>query len=610
MKQILLLSAIILQSLFAVAQRFEWVSHSTQDVVPTSYSPDAVDAAGNIYTLMSTGSTGAIIQGDTIPGLTAGEGVVIAKFSPSGNFLWGKMVSPDAGGIQGLKIAVDNSGAVYATFVFANGGNVNMNDTVFATGNLPGVIIKLDSSGHFVRSQIYTAHAICIACLATDLYISYDNIIAKLDSAFNTVWSVAGTPGGITFSYGGSQQGDLFVSANGELLASAIEGGNSTGAMPFGNDSIYFTIGGFDEMAVVKMDTSGQLLWSRTQPIAVPLAVCLDSHSNVYVGINNGITQNIFAGDTLDNTIGGSGYSAVLKWDSAGTPLWGRGMYTTINAINLSDIAVNAQDELLISGHATGGSNISFDYDTLLPGNDNCFLMKTSPAGNFIWYKRSEPLPGCTADADGIAVRNGNEYILAGSTHNPATYQFDCISYTTPVYTNFVTLISENPEAYPAASFTFSVSNDTTYTFTDASTNATVWHWDFGDGDTSNLQNPAHDFAAGGNYTIILTVYNGACSSTDTLQLINVGINEIPNAESFSVFPNPSPGNFTTSFPGMNDKISIEIFAASGERIFSEPVSTASEKEINISNACDGIYLMKVFDENKYYCKKIILMHD
>ena len=178
--------------------------------------------------------------------------------------------------------------------------------------------------------------------------------IAKLDSAFNTVWSVAGTSGAVTFSYSGSQQCDLFVSANGELLASALEGGNSTGALPFGTNSIYFTVGGFDEMAVVKMDTSGQLLWSRTQHVAVPLAVCLDSHSNVYLGISNATVQNIFAGDTLVNTIGGSGYSAVLKWDSAGTPLWGRGIYTAVNAIKLYDMAVNAQDELLISGHAAG----------------------------------------------------------------------------------------------------------------------------------------------------------------------------------------------------------------------------------------------------------------
>lgn len=39
------------------------------------------------------------------------------------------------------------------------------------------------------------------------------------------------------------------------------------------------------------------------------------------------------------------------------------------------------------------------------------------------------------------------------------------------------------------------------YTFTDVSTGTpTTWAWDFGDGNTSNLQNPTHTYAASGNY--------------------------------------------------------------------------------------------------------------
>ena len=35
-----------------------------------------------------------------------------------------------------------------------------------------------------------------------------------------------------------------------------------------------------------------------------------------------------------------------------------------------------------------------------------------------------------------------------------------------------------------------------------------TWYWDFGDGHTSNLQNPQHTYINQGNYTIILTVYD------------------------------------------------------------------------------------------------------
>ncbi|NLH78344.1 MAG: PKD domain-containing protein [Acidobacteria bacterium] len=45
--------------------------------------------------------------------------------------------------------------------------------------------------------------------------------------------------------------------------------------------------------------------------------------------------------------------------------------------------------------------------------------------------------------------------------------------------------------------------------FTDESLyTPTYWHWDFGDGSTSNEQNPNHAYSAAGIYTIVLVVRN------------------------------------------------------------------------------------------------------
>jgi len=63
----------------------------------------------------------------------------------------------------------------------------------------------------------------------------------------------------------------------------------------------------------------------------------------------------------------------------------------------------------------------------------------------------------------------------------------------------------------PTANFSASPTqtcSDSVY-FTDLSTNgATSWLWNFGDGNTSNLQNPAHFYTTPGNYTVKLTVMN------------------------------------------------------------------------------------------------------
>lgn len=54
-----------------------------------------------------------------------------------------------------------------------------------------------------------------------------------------------------------------------------------------------------------------------------------------------------------------------------------------------------------------------------------------------------------------------------------------------------------------------------TVTFTDQSTDATSWAWDFGDGGSSVLQNPTHEYAAVGQYTVTLTATNSAGSDPE-----------------------------------------------------------------------------------------------
>ncbi|MBC8173065.1 MAG: PKD domain-containing protein [Chitinophagales bacterium] len=61
----------------------------------------------------------------------------------------------------------------------------------------------------------------------------------------------------------------------------------------------------------------------------------------------------------------------------------------------------------------------------------------------------------------------------------------------------------------PLATSDFDYTVDLFYVpFTDMSTGATCYSWDFGDGGTSTLASPAHTYATGGSYTVCLTVSN------------------------------------------------------------------------------------------------------
>ncbi|PIQ15225.1 MAG: hypothetical protein COW67_09495, partial [Flavobacteriales bacterium CG18_big_fil_WC_8_21_14_2_50_32_9] len=49
----------------------------------------------------------------------------------------------------------------------------------------------------------------------------------------------------------------------------------------------------------------------------------------------------------------------------------------------------------------------------------------------------------------------------------------------------------------------------TQFTSYSSPTNATSWHWDFGDGDTSNAQNPTHLYSNSGTYIVKLVASDG-----------------------------------------------------------------------------------------------------
>lgn len=94
----------------------------------------------------------------------------------------------------------------------------------------------------------------------------------------------------------------------------------------------------------------------------------------------------------------------------------------------------------------------------------------------------------------------------------------------------------------PVASFDIDTLDNGLYEFTDLSTNVpTSWAWDFGDGSTSNSQNPSHAFTASGDFQVCLMVSNEA-GSGNTCQTISVLIDAVDDIEKglkLKLFPNP-----------------------------------------------------------------------
>lgn len=88
-----------------------------------------------------------------------------------------------------------------------------------------------------------------------------------------------------------------------------------------------------------------------------------------------------------------------------------------------------------------------------------------------------------------------------------------------------------------------------TISFTDLSTNApTAWLWDFGDGQTSNTQNPSHTYTSNGTFSVTLTATNQYGSDTITKQ--NYITITMPNAPSTTGASRCGTGTVTLSASG------------------------------------------------------------
>ncbi|MFT5384031.1 MAG: PKD repeat protein, partial [Saprospiraceae bacterium] len=105
----------------------------------------------------------------------------------------------------------------------------------------------------------------------------------------------------------------------------------------------------------------------------------------------------------------------------------------------------------------------------------------------------------------------------------------------------------------PVAGFT-SITNNAIVDFTNTSTNATSYSWDFGDGNSSTLESPSHTYDNDGTYTVILTATN-TCGSVTMTQEVNIGT--LPTA-SFTANITSGCSPLTVSF---TDQSSVNTIA-------------------------------------------------
>jgi PKD repeat protein len=193
--------------------------------------------------------------------------------------------------------------------------------------------------------------------------------------------------------------------------------------------------------------------------------------------------------------------------------------------------------------------------------------------------------------------------VPTGATSGP-------VSVNGPEGTAISTMVL-NVASLPIAGFTYSTSGGggLSIDFTNTSSNASSYIWDFGDSFPVSEANPTYTFADEGVYPVTLITRNDCGSDTLTREIEvtkSVSVLDPSNFE-LRIFPNPFKDNFQLDVKA-NGSIHVRVFNCLGQQVHSQ-VFTSSGKTsriIEIDGLSSGFYIVHVENQHHFGIKRIV----
>jgi PKD repeat protein len=168
-------------------------------------------------------------------------------------------------------------------------------------------------------------------------------------------------------------------------------------------------------------------------------------------------------------------------------------------------------------------------------------------------------------------------------------------------------------EASFDAPLTVDINNNLPIDFTNTSTDANEFIWNFGDGsEISNDENPTHFYETTGTFTVNLTAKNGNCENTISkpIEITNssVGLNSLLLQNELIITNNSDDVQINMNFKESRD-IKITLINTIGQIITTKIVYKVSQDYITISlPETKGIYLVNIYDQKtkENFTKRIL----
>ncbi|MBV1907855.1 MAG: PKD domain-containing protein [Kangiellaceae bacterium] len=156
----------------------------------------------------------------------------------------------------------------------------------------------------------------------------------------------------------------------------------------------------------------------------------------------------------------------------------------------------------------------------------------------------------------------------AGGTYTVALTVTDDLG-STDVSTQSISVVA--PNAAPTADFSFTAT-ELTVDFTDSSSDSDgsvdSWSWDFGDGNTSSVQNPSHSYTSAGTYTASVTVTDNEGATDTSSQTVTVSDGSVSTGGFTETDVSPARGenlSYTIDVPAGATLLEVDISGGTGD---------------------------------------------
>ncbi|MFC2102284.1 DNRLRE domain-containing protein [Bacteroidota bacterium] len=229
-----------------------------------------------------------------------------------------------------------------------------------------------------------------------------------------------------------------------------------------------------------------------------------------------------------------------------------QGDFVIIRSLIRFDLSTIPSDAIILSAKLSLFCNPSSSHYQLQSGDNESFLMRvlehwdqdvvtwnTQPATsmNQVIY-----LPTSTSTTQNYPEIDVTSHVQEMIVNPDENYGWMLKLLTEELYRSMEFSSSNDPDTSyrpmlqvviqctpPEVLFSYQVQSPTVF-FTDLSSSALSWAWDFGDGYQSSLQHPTHTYQQTGNYLVCLTVTD-SCSSATICDTVHVCDQMNPNFE-------------------------------------------------------------------------------